>query len=182
MATTPEPEPLAARPEGHRAFGARTANDPRVRGRLSRARERGGAATGPSPVDRRKTGSKHQLICDGKGTTLHVITTAANVNDITQSLDLVDGIPPVAGRPGRPWRRPECLLGDKAYDSKAVRGELRRRCIQAVISRKGSPNIKGLGRLRYVVEQTFALLHQFQTPRGPRGTTYLTPRRLRLVG
>ncbi|GAA2429747.1 hypothetical protein GCM10010191_49030 [Actinomadura vinacea] len=85
-----------------------------MRGRLPRARERGGAATAPSPVDRRKTGSKHQLICDGKGTTLHVITTAANVNDITQSLDLVDGIPPVAGRPGRPWRRPECLLGDKA--------------------------------------------------------------------
>ncbi|MFF4136079.1 hypothetical protein ACFY1B_31995 [Streptomyces mirabilis] len=37
-----------------------------------------------------------------------------------------------------------------------MRGELRRRCIQAVISRKGSPTIKGLGKLRYVVEQTFA--------------------------
>lgn len=126
------------------------------------ARKKGGAATGPSPVDRRKTGSKHHLICDGKGTPLHVITTAANVNDITQALDLVDGIPPVAGRPGRPRRRPECLLGDKAYDSKAVRGELRRRRIQAVISRKGCPNIEGLGRFRYVVEQTFALLHQFK--------------------
>ncbi|MFD4621527.1 transposase [Streptomyces sp. NPDC058475] len=122
--------------------------------------KKGGSQTGPSPVDRRKTGSKHDLICDGEGTPLHVITTAANVNDITQTLDLVDGIPPVAGRPGRPRRRPECLLGDNAYDSKAVRGELRRRCIQAVISRKGSPNIKGLGKLRYVVEQTFALLHQ----------------------
>nr|WP_157857458.1 hypothetical protein [Streptomyces yerevanensis] len=43
-----------------------------------------------------------------------------------------------------------------------MRGELRRRRIQAVISRKGSPNIKGLGKLRYVVEQTFALLHQFK--------------------
>lgn len=28
-----------------------------MRGRLPRAREKGGAATGPSPVDRRKTGS-----------------------------------------------------------------------------------------------------------------------------
>ncbi|MFB7507780.1 transposase [Streptomyces broussonetiae] len=91
--------------------------DPRVRGRLPRAREKGGAATGPSPVDRRKTGSKHHLICDGKGTPLHVITTAANVDDVTRTLDLVDGIPPVAGRPGRPRRRPECLLGDEAYDS-----------------------------------------------------------------
>jgi hypothetical protein len=33
-----------------------------------------------------------------------------------------------------------------------------------VISRKGAPNIKGLGKLRYVVEQTFALLHQFKRP------------------
>ncbi|MGY0064257.1 hypothetical protein ACWY4P_48835 [Streptomyces sp. LZ34] len=53
------------------------------------------------------------------------------------------------------WRR----VGDRVED---VRGELRRRRIQAVISRKGSPNIKGLGRLRYVVEQTFTLLHQYK--------------------
>lgn len=122
----------------------------------------GGAATGPSPADRRKTGSKHHLICDGKGTPLHVITTAANVNDITQTLRLVDGIPPVAGRPGRPRRRPESVLGDNAYDSRTVRRELRHRRILPVISRKGSPNIKGLGKLRYVVEQTFALLRQFR--------------------
>ncbi|WP_420707163.1 IS5 family transposase [Streptomyces sp. NRRL S-1448] len=124
--------------------------------------KKGGAATGPSPVDRRKTGSKHHLICDGEGTPLKVFTTAANVNDITQTLALVDGIPHVAGRPGRPRRRPDALLGDKAYDSRAVRCELRKRRIVPVISRKGAPNIQGLGKLRYVVEQTFALLHQFK--------------------
>ncbi|MDX3229633.1 IS5 family transposase [Streptomyces sp. ME19-01-6] len=124
--------------------------------------KKGGADTGPSPVDRRKTGSKHHLICDGKGTPLKVITTAANVNDITQTLALVDGIPPVAGRPGRPRRCPDTLLGDKAFDSKAVRRELRKRRIMPVISRKGALNIKGLGKLRYVVEQSFALLHQFK--------------------
>ncbi|CAM5727027.1 IS5 family transposase [Streptomyces hirsutus] len=133
-----------------------------MRGRLSHPREKGGADTGPSPVDRRKTGSKHHLICDGRGTPLKVITTAANVNDVTQTLALVDGIPPVAGRPGRPRRRPEALLGDKGYDSNAHRAELRRRRILPVISRKGSPNVKGLGKLRYVVEQTFALLHHFK--------------------
>ncbi|WP_405908718.1 transposase [Streptomyces sp. NBC_00828] len=74
------------------------------------ARKEGGADTGPSPVDRRKTGSKHHLICDGRGTPLKVITTAANVNDVTQTLALVDGIPPVAGRLGRPRRRPDSLL------------------------------------------------------------------------
>ncbi|MFF5304800.1 transposase [Streptomyces sp. NPDC013161] len=101
------------------------------------------------------------MICDGRGTPLKVITTAANVNDVTQTLALVDGIPPVAGRPGRPRRRPDSLLG-KGYDSNPNREELRKRRILPVISRRSAPNIKGLGKLRYVVEQTFALLHQFE--------------------
>ncbi|MDF6040614.1 transposase [Streptomyces sp. JH14] len=71
-------------------------------------------------------------------------------------------MPPVAGRPGRPRRRPEALLGDKGYDSNPNRDELRKRRILPVISRKGCPNINDMGKLRYVVEQTFALLHQFK--------------------
>ncbi|WNM29292.1 IS5 family transposase [Streptomyces sp. Li-HN-5-11] len=125
-------------------------------------RKKGGPDTGPSPVDRRKTGSKHHLICDGRGTPLKIITTAANVNDVTQTLALVDGIPPVAGRPGRPRRRPDSLLGDKGYDSNLNRRELSKRRILPVISRRGASNIKGLGKLRYVIEQTFALFHQFK--------------------
>ncbi|GHG05402.1 IS5 family transposase [Streptomyces filamentosus] len=121
--------------------------------------KKGGADTGPSPVDRRKTGSNHHLICDGRGTPLKVITTAANVNDVTQTLALVDGVPSVAG-PRQ--RHSEALLGDKGYDSNPNRRELRKRRTLPVISRKGSPSIKGLGKLRYVVEQTFALLHQFK--------------------
>ncbi|MEU6048022.1 transposase [Streptomyces fimicarius] len=89
------------------------------------------------------------------------ITTAAKVNDVTQTLALVDGILPAAGRPGRPRRRPDALLGDKGYDSNPNRNALRKRRILPVISRKGCPNIKGTGKLRYVVEQTFALLHHF---------------------
>jgi IS5 family transposase len=68
----------------------------------------------------------------------------------------------VAGRPGRPCRRPDSLLGDKGYDSNPNRRELRKRRILPDISRKGAPSVKGLGKLRYVVEQTFALLHQFK--------------------
>ncbi|CAL9334408.1 hypothetical protein SUDANB108_00138 [Streptomyces sp. enrichment culture] len=49
-------------------------------------------------------------ICDGKGTSQHGIKTAANVNDITQTLNVVDGTPPVVGRPGRPRRRPDSLF------------------------------------------------------------------------
>lgn len=133
-----------------------------VRGWFPHPREKGGPDTGPSPVDRRKTGSKHHLICDGRGTPLKIITTAANVHDVTRTLPFVDGIPPVADRPGQPRRRPEALLGDKGYDSNAHRDELRHRRILPIISGKGSPNIKGLGKLCYVVEQTFALLHHFK--------------------
>ncbi|MFF4507465.1 hypothetical protein [Streptomyces sp. NPDC001401] len=39
---------------------------------------------------------------------------------------------------------------------------MRKRRILPVISRKGAPNIKGLGKLRYGVEQTFALRDQFK--------------------
>lgn len=54
------------------------------------------------------------------------------------------------------------MLGDKGYDSNPNREELRKRRILPVISRRGAPNIKGMGKLRYVVKQTFALLHQFK--------------------
>lgn len=154
--------PAAPHPARETARRRRTRLVPCVCGRLPHPREKGGAGTGPSPVDRGKKGSKHHLICDGKGTPLKVITTAANVNDVTQTLALVDGIPAVAGRPGRPRRRPDALLGDKGYDSNPNRRELRKRGILPVISRKGAPNIEGLGKLRYVVEQAFALLHQFK--------------------
>ncbi|MCX5586281.1 transposase [Streptomyces erythrochromogenes] len=76
------------------------------------------------PLDWRKTSSKHHLICDGTGGPLHALTTAAGVNDITQTLALVDGVPLVAGRPGRPRRHPDAVLGDKAHASKAVHREL----------------------------------------------------------
>ncbi|MFE0791159.1 transposase [Streptomyces sp. MA25(2023)] len=110
----------------------------------------------PAPLD------LELLITDGGGIPLKVITTAANVNDVTQTLALVDGVPPVAGRVGHPRKRPDALLGDKGYDSNPNRKELLRRGILPIISRKGQPDIQNLGKLRYVVEQTFALLHQFK--------------------
>jgi transposase len=133
-----------------------------VRGRLPRARERRGRHDGPSPVDRRKSSSKHHLINDGNGIPMKVITTAGNVNDVTQTVALVDAIPLVAGRVSHPRKHPDALLGDKGYDSEVVRRAWRHRGILPVISRRSQPDIHGLGKLRYVVEQTFALLHQFK--------------------
>lgn len=42
------------------------------------------------------------MITDAQDTPLAIILTAANVNDITQLLPLVEAIPAVKGRRGRP--------------------------------------------------------------------------------
>ena len=49
-------------------------------------------------MDRRKAGSKHHLITDGGGIPLACLLTAANCNDVTQLLALLEAIPPVGGR------------------------------------------------------------------------------------
>lgn len=87
----------------------------------------GGAKTGPNPTDRRKLGSKHHLLTDAQGIPLAVSLTKANRHDVTQLLPLLDKIPPVRGKPGRPRRRPERIQGDRAYDSGPHRREAKKR-------------------------------------------------------
>jgi transposase len=85
--------------------------------------------------------------------------TAANRNDVTQLLDLLDKIPPVRGRRGRPRRRPRSLLADRGYDHDKYRRLLRERGIKPVIARRQTEHGSHLGRDRWVVERTFAWLH-----------------------
>jgi len=113
-------------------------------------------------VDRRKNGSKHHLVVDAGGVPLAVIVTAANRNDVTQLIPLVDAIPPIAGKPGAPLRKPEEVMGDRGYDSEAHRMELSGRGVATAIARRREEHGSGLGIFRYVVEQTLALLHQFR--------------------
>jgi transposase len=75
---------------------------------------------------------------------------------------LVDAIPPVRGRRGRPRRRPRKLYGDRAYHAREKRRELRRRHIQAKIAAPKSEHGSGLGSKRWVVERTIAWLHQYR--------------------
>jgi transposase len=129
---------------------------------LARAGVWGGDKTGPSPVDRSRSGSKHHLIACGRGTPLAASLTGGNRHDITQLIPLVDAIPPVRGRRGRPRRRPRSVYGDRAYHSREGRGELRRRHIQAKIAWRRSGHGSGLGTKRWVVERTIAWLHQYR--------------------
>ncbi len=88
--------------------------------------------------------------------------TGANHHDVTQLLPLVEAIPPVAGRPGRPRRRPARLYGDRAYDSHRHRMLLWIRGIEPMLARRNAAHGSGLGKHRWVVERTLSWLHQFR--------------------
>jgi transposase len=122
----------------------------------------GGTKTGPSPTDRAKRGSKRHLICDGQGVPLAIRLTGANRHDSQEALPLVDAIPPLQGQRGRPRRRPDCVLGDRAYDAESIRQGLRARHILPLLAMRGTKHGSGLGTWCWVVERTFGWLNQFR--------------------
>jgi len=124
--------------------------------------EKGGSETGPSPVDRGRPGSKHHLLVDGSGIPLAFALTGGNRNDVTQLIPLLDAVPAVAGAVGRPRRRPDCLIADRGYDHDKYRRLLWKRGIKPLIARRQTDHGSGLGRDRWVVERTFAWLHNFK--------------------
>lgn len=74
----------------------------------------GGAATGPSPVDRAKRGTKRSVLSDGRGAPLAVAVAGANTPDKTLALDTLDSIP--VERPAKQCYRLHHLCLDAGYD------------------------------------------------------------------
>jgi IS5 family transposase len=74
----------------------------------------------------------------------------------------LDAVPPVAGRRGRPRRRPNKLHADKGYDHRRCRRECRVRGILPRLARRGIDSSERLGRYRWKTERTFAWLAQFR--------------------
>lgn len=81
----------------------------------------GGEATGPSPVDRSRTGTKHILLVDRHGVPRAIRTAGANASDHRQIIPLILEFPKVGGKPGRPKELPEEAYADRGYDSEATR-------------------------------------------------------------
>jgi transposase len=121
-----------------------------------------GALTGPSPVDRARPGSKHHLLTDAGGVPLAISLTGGHRTDVTQLMPLIDGVGPVRGKVGRPRKRAERLLADRGYDHDKYRRALRTRGVKPVIACRGSEHGSGLGGERWVVERTFAWLHNLR--------------------
>jgi len=118
----------------------------------------GGEDTGPSPVDRRKKGSKHTLMVDAHGIPLAMRTAPANASDHRQIIPLILDFPEVGGTPGRPKELPDEVYADRGYDSDPTRGLLRWLGITPHIARRKTSHGSGLGRVRWVVERTISWL------------------------
>ena len=95
--------------------------------------------------------------------------TGGNRNDVIQLMPLIEAVPPVRGRCGRPRRRPDTIYADRGYiyadrgyDHDKYRRQVRAAGIIPVIARRGTEHGSGLGVHRWVVEQSFALLHWFR--------------------
>lgn len=122
--------------------------------------------------------TKVHLACDGRGLPLAVVVTPGNVNDSTVFDDVMDAVKVSRGGAGRPRRRPDAVIADKAYSSRAIRQALRRRGIRAVIPERadqkanrvrrgqtgGRPPAfdRELYKARNVVERCFNRLKQFR--------------------
>jgi transposase len=73
-------------------------------------------------------------------------------------LALLDRVPPVRGRVGRPRRRADSVVADRAYDHDKYRRLVWQRRVRPVIARRQPAGGSGLGRDRGIVERTFAWL------------------------
>jgi transposase len=122
--------------------------------------------------------SKIHLAVDGRGLPMSVILTAGQAGDNPQLLPLLDQIGVGRDGPGRPRKRPDRVLADKAYSHPSTRAALRRRGIgftspervdqierrRAKGSRGGRPPTfdADLYAERNVVERCFNRLKQFR--------------------
>jgi transposase len=122
--------------------------------------------------------TKVHALVDGRARPLVLQVTAGNVNDTTQFAQLMAGLRVTRPGPGRPRTRPEHVLADKGYSSRANRELLRRRGIshtipeprdqQANRTRRGSAGGRPVGfdkaryRRRNVVERGFCQLKHWR--------------------
>ncbi|WTX44876.1 IS5 family transposase (plasmid) [Streptomyces longwoodensis] len=103
---------------------------------------RKGGGTGDEPDDhalgRSRGGltTKIHLACDGKGRPLALLITPGQRHDSTCAQALLDRIRVPRTGPGRPRRRLDRVIADKAYSSRGLRSYLRKRGIACTIPEK----------------------------------------------
>jgi hypothetical protein len=129
-------------------------------------------------VDRARPGSKHHVLTEGGGIPLSVSLTGGNRNDVTELEALIDAIPPVRGRRGRPRQRPDELYGDRAYDHDKYRRKVRAKGIRPRIARRGPPARVRAGQAQVGGRAHDCLVSRHETTTHPLGTLRRHPRSL----
>ena len=124
----------------------------------------GGEATGPSPVDRAKQGTKRSVLPDGRGAPLSIVVTAANTHDKTTAIQTLDNI--VVARPEKVVYRLHHLCLDKGYDyNDVIAGVLERDYILHAKKRGQTPVLRVGEKFtarRWVVERTHSWHNRFR--------------------
>lgn len=103
------------------------------------------------------------MISDAGGIPLLVRTTPANVRDEKPTVTMVQSLPSVRqGKVGRPRRKPDALIGDRAYGFSWIIAAIVVLGIVALMCPRGTPHGSGLGRRRWVIERTMSWLGNFR--------------------
>ena len=115
-------------------------------------------------------GTKIHLATDGSGLPLNIVLSPGQAHESQFAQRLLDGIG-VQRQNGSMKRRGHAVLADKAYSGHALRNELKRRGIKAVIPRKSNEKMAADGRSpldreayrnRNVVERCFGRLKEYR--------------------
>jgi transposase len=132
------------------------------------------AATDGEALGRSRGGltSKVHLACDGRGRPLAILLTPGQAGDNPQLVPLLDTIRIPRPARGRPRKRPDHLIADKAYSHPSTRRVLRRRGIPHTIPERSDQTARRTGRpptfdpqtyrQRNVVERCFNRLKQWR--------------------
>src|SRR3954465_9954376 len=103
--------------------------------RVTTKAPQGGEATGESPVDRRKLGTKGYIVTDGRGAPLGLEVTGADRHDMKAALSTVDARE--VRRPRPTSERSQHISADKGYDFPEIGRGPRRRGYTPDIRRRG---------------------------------------------
>ena len=84
------------------------------------------------------------------------------MHDSRQLISLVEAVPALSGKVGRPRQRPDAVQADRAYGSAKHHHWLQGLGIIDMLARVGEAHGSGLGKTRWVIERSLSWLHQFR--------------------
>lgn len=128
--------------------------------------KKGGEDTGPSPVDRSKSGSAIHLATEEHGLPLGAIITKAGANDGVQTQRVLESLVVKPPPPETPVANPDArdlprARADGAYGNRPTQARAHAAGFRMEAPKRGRPRPAGVGTVRNAVERGHAFLAQF---------------------